>query len=554
MYNLSAATSRRNNRKCIADDAFRRLKIKKSYLGQPRCDHLTGRSPTRIVVTGIGAITPLGKTFPDSWRALLRYESGLKPLTEVLRYQHDDDEKYQRDLDLMEGLPCHVAAGIPPEFLSMPWNRRTTTRSVAFALQAGQEAFHAAQLPRWLGFSDDSPESDSKSSCRNNEDPTFLQRRRCTGVCVGSGMSSVREVYEAYETLSKHGGYRKISPHFVPKVLPNSASGRLSIEYGLQGPNHTASTACAAGSHAISDAARFILNGDADIMLAGGTEASIDPLSVAGFCRLRALSPTANTATPSKASRPFALDRDGFVIGEGAAVLVLEEYDHAVARCAPIIAELIGTGASGDANHITSPDPQGRGAIRAMQSALQSAARAAVDAQTEVDVETKSDIYHRSYERIRRSVSYVNAHATSTPLGDDIEAHAIRETFGSEVTDDDTCSSSASQLLVSSTKGATGHLLGAAGAIEAAFTVQALADQIVPANLNLSDQDLVALQNIVGDASCEQNHGIEKKRSIDFVRVSTSFHAPQTLEAALSNSFGFGGTNASLLFRRFSDS
>jgi 3-oxoacyl-[acyl-carrier-protein] synthase II len=431
--------------------------------------------PRRVVVTGLGAITPLGQTFEESWKALLRNESGAASLEQALSWQGLSEEALARELELLEQLPCKVAA---PVRFNEPDNR--TARFVQLTLQAGKEALQAAKLDNWFGTTE------------NNNDPVYQQRRYRAGAFVGSGMSGVREVVEAARTVEQKG-YRKLSPHFIPKVLSNSAAGRLSIEFHLQGPNHSVSTACAAGSHAIGDAMRNIQFNAADICLAGGAESCIDPLSLAGFCRLRALS---TAFAPQESSRPFDRQRDGFVMGEGAAILVLEELEHARARNAPILAELCGYGLSGDANHITAPDPDGGGAERAMRMAIE---------QSGID---------------SARVSYINAHATSTPKGDEIEARVIGRTFALEGLRE-------RELFVSSTKGATGHLLGAAGAIEAAFTVQALVDQVIPPTLNLDET--------------EEELGFQHVR--DVIKA-------KDMQVAMSNSFGFGGTNASLLFQR----
>lgn len=431
------------------------------------------QSKRRVVITGIGAVTPLGLDFASTWRQLLQQQgTAATTLEQALRYQGLDEEALQHELSLVSSFPSQVAAPVRYTLHQDP----RTARFVQFALQAGREAMENAGLTTWVGEKD-------------NHDMIYQQRRQRVGVCIGSGMSGMREASQALRAMEK-SSYRKISPHFVPKVLPNSASGRLSILFGLQGPNHTASTACAAGTHAIGDALRAIQLGQADIMLAGGAEACIDPLSIAGFCRLRAVS--THFEDPQQASRPFDRHRDGFVMAEGAAILVCEEKKHAEAREAPILAELCGYGLTGDGNHITSPDPQGLGAELAMTMALKDAGIGG------------------------RDVDYVNAHATSTPLGDEIEVKVIDKVSGYN-----------GDLLVSSTKGATGHLLGAAGALEAAFTVQTLVDQCVPPTNNLKDP--------VGNGA--------------FQHVTSTTNV-DSLQIAVSNSFGFGGVNASVVFRR----
>jgi 3-oxoacyl-[acyl-carrier-protein] synthase II len=458
------------------------------------------RRRRRVVVTGLGAVTPLGGTFCDTWRAILQEQCGITSLEQALKYQ---------GLEHNVDVGCQVAAAIPPEYLTE--SKKNTARFVQLALQSGREAIQSARLFDYLGLEP------------NSNGPIAAARREMAGVCLGVGMSSVRQVTEAMAVFQTQGP-RRISPHFVPSVLGNSAAGRLSLEFSLQGPNHTVTSACAASSHAIGDAARLIQYGDANIMLAGGSEACIDPLSLTGFSRLRALS---SSVVPREASRPFDVHRSGFVMAEGAAVLVLEDYEHARARGAPILAELVGYGTTGDAHHITSPDPHGRGAVRAMERAIQDAAVAATDSRGDY-------LLQSSIDRVRDSVAYVNAHATSTPVGDEIEARAIAQVFGTPSTTSDT---RPPPLYVSSTKGATGHLLGAAGAIEAAFVVQSLVDQVIPATLNLTP----------GHAILEQESlSLDEQRPLDFVRATTI--PTGKIRSALSNSFGFGGTNASLLF------
>ncbi|GKY93875.1 hypothetical protein MPSEU_000354400 [Mayamaea pseudoterrestris] len=457
----------------------------------------------RVVVTGLGAITPLGNTFADTWKALLANQSGVTSLTQALRMQHlkclattekyDQEDEYdieaiERDLEIVQHLSCQVAAPVR----SVAKDHKTP-RFVQFALMASQQALQQSQLLHLLQQDD---------SCSNNNPLHFR-----TGVSIGSGMSSVRQVVDASRLTS----LKRLSPHFVPSVLQNSASARVAIQYQLGGPNVSASTACAAGTHAIGDAAMYVASNMADVMMCGGTEAAMDPLSLAGFGRLRALSTSYND-DPSLASRPFHEHRDGFVMAEGAAVLVLEELEHALRRNAPILAELTGYGVAGDGFHITSPDPQGRGAARAMRMALNHAG-----------------VFDEA------SVDYVNAHATSTPVGDEIEAKVICDVFG--------CSNDATVTQgpwVSSTKGATGHLLGAAGALEAAFTVQALVDQTIPVTLNLSEEIMLACSDSGPD-------------SADYIRRLRHVYTPQQqdINMAMSNSFGFGGTNASLLFQKW---
>ena len=425
----------------------------------------------RVVVTGMGVVSPLGNTLVDSWSALLQNGHGMTTLEEaILQNKQVEGKALEREMEMAKMLPCQVAAPVK----GIDYDLRTA-RFIKMALLASSEAIEHANLTSWIGT--------------NDEDEATQQRKNRIGVCIGSGMSGVREITQALQTVEESGSIRRLSPHFIPKVLTNSAAGRVSLEYKLRGPNLSPSTACAAGSHAIGDAMRCIQNGSADIMLAGGSEACIDPLSMAGFCRLRALS---TGFPPGEASRPFDKSRDGFVMGEGAGILVLEELNHAKNRGAVILSELAGFAATGDAFHITAPDTEGQGAYRAMEMALLDADLSGVD------------------------VGYVNAHATSTPKGDEIEARVINK-FNTNAS-----------LFVSSTKGATGHLLGAAGAVEAAFTVMSLIEKTIPPTRNLKEGD------------CEA--------ALHYPKVPEEI---PSLNAAISNSFGFGGTNASLVFKAY---
>ncbi|TMW52998.1 hypothetical protein DOY81_001946 [Sarcophaga bullata] len=421
-------------------------------------------SRRRVVITGTGVVSPLGKNVQESWEKLMKCNGAITKL----------GEQYK-------GLPCQVAAQINKE--SLPLSDYLTKSDIKLmsgatqlSILAAEEALAAAQI--------------------KPKDLTSEELERF-GVCVGMGMFDLAEVYGAWQQLQK--GYNRVSPFFVPRLLPSMACGHISMKHGLKGPNHSVSTACATGAHAIGDAMRFIRNGDADIMLAGSGESCIDPLSIAGFCRLRALSTTFNES-PEKASRPFDKKRDGFVMGEGAAILVLEELEHALSRKAPILAEVLGYGLSGDAHHITSPSEDGSGALLAMQRAIH-------------DAQIKPE-----------DVSYVNAHATSTPTGDRIEAHAIKRLFGDH----------SFNVRISSTKGAHGHLLGSSGNLEATFLIQGCYENKLPPSINVEELD-----DAIG------------------VRVVTTpevwFEDANKKRIALKNSFGFGGTNASLCISSYSN-
>ncbi len=413
----------------------------------------------RVVVTGLGILSPLGNGVNYTWERLLSGQSGIKKIT---------------DFDVSD-LPSKVAAQIKvgqepdqyfPDNYMAPKEQRKVEPFILYAIAAAAEALKDAN---WLP---------------QNEDD------RCkTGVMVGSGIGGLQGIYET-SLIMHEKGPRRVSPFFIPSCLINLASGHISIKFGLKGPNHSVVTACSTGAHAIGDAARLIALGDADVMVAGGTEGSVNRISIAGFSAVRALSTSFNDE-PTKASRPWDVARDGFVMSEGSGIVVLEELDHAKRRGAKIYAELIGYGLSGDAYHITAPSPEGDGAYRAMVNAIKRA-------------------------NIRPDqIDYINAHGTSTPLGDEIELGAVKRLFGP----------AAYKLSMSSTKSSLGHLLGAAGSVEAIISILALRDQIVPPTLNLDNPSPSCDIDLVPHRA--------KKRDVRFV---------------LSNSFGFGGTNASLIF------
>ncbi|MFL5178986.1 MAG: beta-ketoacyl-ACP synthase II [Microvirga sp.] len=414
----------------------------------------------RVVVTGLGMVTPLGCGVEVNWSKLLEGRSGA---SKVEAFDVSD-------------LACKIACQIPregegaynPDDWMEPKEQRKVDPFIVYGMCAARQALDDAG---WK--------------------PSTHEEQTRSGVLIGSGIGGIGGIYDASITLFEKGP-RRVSPFFIPGRLINLASGYVSIEFGLKGPNHAVVTACSTGAHAIGDAARLIAFGDAEVMVAGGAESPINRLSLAGFAACRALS-TGFNDDPTRASRPYDRDRDGFVMGEGAGVVVLEEYEHAKARGAKMYAEVIGYGLSGDAFHITSPTEDGDGAYRCMQMAIK---RAGIDV---------SDI------------DYINAHGTSTPLGDEIELKAVERLVGN----------AAGKLAMSSTKSATGHLLGAAGAIEAIFSILAMRDGVAPPTINLDNPSVETAIDLVPHEA--------KKRDIDIV---------------LSNSFGFGGTNASLVFRR----
>jgi 3-oxoacyl-[acyl-carrier-protein] synthase II len=414
----------------------------------------------RVVVTGMGLVTPLGIGLERNWSSLLAGMSGIRAI---------------QSFDITD-LPVKIAAQVPRGetasglFNADDWvppkDQRKMDGFIVFALAAATQAIEDAG---WT------PEDD--------------EGRERTGVMIGSGIGGLSGITEGALILHERGP-RRLSPFFIPASLINLASGHVSIRYGFTGPNHAVVTACSTGAHAIGDAARLIMLDDADVMVCGGTEAAVCRLGLAGFAAARALS-TAFNDDPPRASRPWDQERDGFVMGEGAGILVLEEYEHARRRRARIYAEVIGYGMSGDAFHLTAPSEDGHGAFRSMRNALRRA-RIALD-----------------------EIDYINAHGTSTPLGDEIELGAVKRLFGRH----------AYELSMSSTKSAIGHLLGAAGSVEAIFSILALRDGIVPPTLNLDNPSPSCDIDLVPNRA--------KERKVNY---------------ALSNSFGFGGTNASLVF------
>jgi 3-oxoacyl-[acyl-carrier-protein] synthase II len=408
----------------------------------------------RVVITGLGMLCSVGHTTPEVWQALLAGKNGVDRIT---------------GFDA-SAFACQIAAEVknfdPLQFIAKKEVKKMG-RFIHFALAASEEAVKMSQL---------------------QVTPEIAER---VGVHIGSGIGGF-DVIEREHIALLQGGPRKISPFFIPAAIVNLAAGHVSMKYGAKGPNEATATACTTSAHSVGDSFRIIQHGDADVMIAGGAEAAITPMGVGGFAAMRALS-TRND-DPAHASRPWDKDRDGFVIGEGAGILILEELEHARRRGAPILAEIVGYGMSSDAYHMTQPAPEHEGGFRVMRNALRDAGLEA------------------------SAVGYVNAHGTSTPIGDTLEAHAIRNLFGKKVP-------------VSSTKSMTGHLLGGAGGLEAGVTVLALRDQILPPTVNLENQD----------------PGTE---GMDFVPN----HARKaSFEYAMSNSFGFGGTNGALLFKRWSE-
>jgi 3-oxoacyl-[acyl-carrier-protein] synthase II len=422
----------------------------------------------RVVVTGIGLLTPLGQGTELTWRRILAGESGAGriDLFDPTDYACQVAFQVPRVDGRGGGGPAIEGSFDADQTLSTKDQRRVDD-FILFAIAAADEAVRDA------GWTPEDEES-----------------RLRTGVIIGSGIGGLATIERTSLELAEKGP-RRISPFFIPSALINLASGQVSIRYGFKGPNHSVVTACATGAHAIGDAARLIKYGDADVMIAGGAEAAICPVGIAGFIACRAMSTDFND-NPTKASRPYDRARDGFVMGEGAGVLVLEEYEHAKARGAKIYAEVAGYGLSGDAYHITSPSEDGDGGFRAMTAAIKDAGIQASD------------------------IDYVNAHGTST-MADGIELGAVTRLVGDK----------ASSLAMSSTKSMTGHLLGAAGAIEAAFSVLAIRDQIAPPTINLDDPEFDTVVDLVPHKA-----------------------KPMKIDVVMSNSFGFGGTNAAVVFKK----
>ncbi len=414
----------------------------------------------RVVVTGLGMVSPLACGVEATWRRLLAGESAARKI---------------ENFDVSD-LPCKIAAQAPrgdapgafnPDDWMDPKEQRRVDDFIVYGMSAATQALSDAG---WA--------------------PKTYEEEIETGVLIGSGIGGLGGIYDASVTLHEKGP-RRISPFFIPGRLINLVGGHVSMAHRLKGPNHAVVTACSTGAHAIGDAGRLIALGDANVMVAGGAESAVNRLSLAGFAACKALS-TGFNDRPQQASRPYDRDRDGFVMGEGAGCVVLEEYEHAKARGAHIYAELIGYGLSGDAYHITAPSPEGDGAFRSMNAAIKRAGIAVSD------------------------IDYVNAHGTSTPLGDEIELHAVERLLGN----------AAATTTMSSTKSSIGHLLGAAGAVEAIFCVLAIRDQVAPPTLNLDNPSV--------ETAIDLAPHVARKRPI---------------EVALSNSFGFGGTNASIIFR-----
>ena len=421
----------------------------------------------RVVVTGLGLVTPVGCGVKSAWTNILAGRSGARKI---------------ENFDVSD-IACKIAAQVPRK-------SEFPDRDDAFDPDAVMSARDAKRIDDFILYSIAAADEALADAGWSPKDMDEEAQHR-TGVMLGSGIGGLQTTYDASITLHEKGP-RRLSPFVIPAMLINLASGQVSIRHGLKGPNHAVVTACATGAHAIGDAGRLIAHGDADVMVAGGGEAAINRLGIASFVACRAMT-TGFNDTPEKASRPYDKDRDGFLMGEGAGAVVLEEYEHAKARGATIYAELRGYGLSGDAHHITSPAPEGEGGYRAMKAALGNSGLDAMD------------------------IGYVNAHGTSTPMGDELEVMAVEKLLGDH----------APNVLMSSTKSATGHVLGAAGAIESIFSILALRDGMAPPTLNLDNPSV--------------------ETPIDLVPHTAK---PFNAKAVMSNSFGFGGTNAAVIFAK----
>ena len=415
----------------------------------------------RVVVTGIGAVTPLASGAQNTWQKLLKSQSGIKGI----------------DTFDVSDIPAKIAGLVP--------------RGEGDGLFNAEDHVSTKDMKKMDDFIVYGVAAADQALADSGWKPETEEDQEATGVLIGSGIGGLPRISEASD-LVNNGKTRRVSPFFIPSCLINLVSGQVSIKHGLRGPNHAVVNACSTGAHAVGDASRMIMLGDADVMVAGGAEAAVCRLGMAGFAASRALS-TGYNDTPTEASRPWDEGRDGFVMGEGAGCVVLEEYEHAKARGARIYAEVAGYGMSGDAYHITAPAEDGNGGFRSMRNAIRNAGLNPED------------------------VDYVNAHGTSTPLGDEIELGAVKRLFGDH----------AQNMSMSSTKSATGHLLGAAGAIEAVFSILAIHEGVVPPTLNLRNPS-------------------EACKGIDLVPLEAK---QRKVNVALSNSFGFGGTNASLVFK-----
>lgn len=424
----------------------------------------------RVVVTGLGVVSPFGRGVEYNWDCLMASKSAIRKI---------------ENIDLKD-IPVHIAGQVPfgegehefnPDTVMATKDQKKADKFILYGVAAANDALKDADY--------EPSELSDEEQCR-------------AGVMIGSGIGGLNNIYENSISFNEVG-IKRISPFFIPSCLINLISGTVSINHKLRGPNHACVTACSTGTHAIGDATRIIAMGDADVMVAGGAESAVNVLGLAGFARMHAVTAEFNDE-PEKASRPWDKRRSGFVMGEGAGVVVLEELEHAKARGAHIYAEVVGYGMSGDAHHMTAPCPDGDGAYRAMQMAVKHAKEHGVELE---------------------DINYINAHGTSTPLGDLGEAQAVRRLFGDKL-----CCTS-----MSSTKSSIGHLLGAAGAVEAVYTIKAIVEQICPATLNLEEP-------------------ADEVKDIDLVPLKPKKKA---IKAAMSNSFGFGGTNSSLIFKKFED-